>query len=297
MSNSLCENADPGNSTLEEMIPKKAFPSVVMEWIRFPALPSYLYNRKIITEIGGLVGKVVKLNLNTDSRTRGRFARMAVYVNLEKPLVSQILINGRTQIVEYESLSTICFHCGRYRHVKNVCTFKTPSSTMEVNTTLPELVPETQKLTVEESKKKYGNFALQDVLEQTNVGEILQDEREPLAHQTTSNLKEDARREVVDNVGNLDSSRHSAVAFFENKESPLKTNPLAPMGTPVSRNETKFRGKSIKQNKRFHGSNVKFKNVGSYRVSLNKSMKHLSESISSISKENIDCAIFSSFDE
>ncbi|KAK5795079.1 hypothetical protein PVK06_036336 [Gossypium arboreum] len=129
---------------------------------------------------------------------------------------------------------------------------------------------------------KRGSNALQDVLEQTNVGEILQDEREPLAHQTTSNLKEDARREVVDNVGNLDSSRHSAVDFFENKESPLKTNPLAPMGTPVSRKETKFRGKSIKQNKRFHGSNVKFKNVGSYRVSLNKSMKHLSESISSI---------------
>ncbi|MBA0605033.1 hypothetical protein Godav_017648 [Gossypium davidsonii] len=60
----------------------------------FPALPSYLYNRKIITKIGELVGKVVKLDMNTDSRARGRFARMAVYVNLEKPLVSQILING-----------------------------------------------------------------------------------------------------------------------------------------------------------------------------------------------------------
>ncbi|XP_016665736.1 uncharacterized protein [Gossypium hirsutum] len=111
----------------------QAYPSVVVAWIRLPALPSYLYNRKIITEIGELVGKVVKLDMNTDSRTRGLFARMAVYVNLEKPLVSQILVNGRTQMVEYESLSTIYFHCGRYGHVENMCNFKIPESTVVVN--------------------------------------------------------------------------------------------------------------------------------------------------------------------
>ncbi|MBA0664276.1 hypothetical protein Goklo_004314 [Gossypium klotzschianum] len=54
--------------------PTQAYPSVVMAWIRFPALPSYLYNRKIITEIRELVGKVVKLDMNTDSRVRGQFA-------------------------------------------------------------------------------------------------------------------------------------------------------------------------------------------------------------------------------
>ncbi|MBA0705030.1 hypothetical protein Golax_017249, partial [Gossypium laxum] len=66
-------------------------------WIRFPSLPGYLYSHKILTEIGELVGKVVKLDMNTDSRARGYFVRMAVYVNLEKPLVSQILINGQSQ--------------------------------------------------------------------------------------------------------------------------------------------------------------------------------------------------------
>ncbi|PPR83483.1 hypothetical protein GOBAR_AA37232 [Gossypium barbadense] len=124
----LCENYNPGKSIVEELTPKnvrfrdkeeevgngmmidspsgqpatwrekllwimafdpsQAYPSVVMAWIRFSALPSYLYNHKIITEIGELVGKVVKLDLNTDSRTRGYFARLAVYVNLETPLVS-----------------------------------------------------------------------------------------------------------------------------------------------------------------------------------------------------------------
>ncbi|KAH1114567.1 hypothetical protein J1N35_007945 [Gossypium stocksii] len=113
--------------------PFQAFPSIVMAWIRFSALPSYLYNRKIITANGELVGKVVKLDLNTDSRTMGRFARLVVYVNLGKSLVPQILINSRSQKVEYEALSTICFYCGRYGHVKNLCNFKSPKPVVEVN--------------------------------------------------------------------------------------------------------------------------------------------------------------------
>ncbi|MBA0815675.1 hypothetical protein Gohar_000434, partial [Gossypium harknessii] len=47
---------------------------------------------------------------------------MTVYVNLDKPLISQILINGNIYRVEYEFLPSICFSCGRYRHVKGVCT-------------------------------------------------------------------------------------------------------------------------------------------------------------------------------
>lgn len=58
-----------------------------------------------------MVGKVGKLDFNTDSRTRGRCARMAVYVSLDKPLVSQILINESLQRIEYEYLPTVCFSC------------------------------------------------------------------------------------------------------------------------------------------------------------------------------------------
>ncbi|MBA0715771.1 hypothetical protein Golax_014656 [Gossypium laxum] len=102
----------------------------------------------LIQEIGELVGKVVKLDMNTDSRTRGRFARMAVYVNLEKPLVSQILINGQAQKVEYESLSTIYFHCGMHGHVENICNFRIPDSTVEVNIDSFVTAPENKKLNV-----------------------------------------------------------------------------------------------------------------------------------------------------
>ncbi|KAH1038475.1 hypothetical protein J1N35_040218 [Gossypium stocksii] len=49
------------------------------------------------------------------------FAHLAVFVNLEKPLTSKVLVDGDIQRVEYESLPTACFICGRYGHVKELC--------------------------------------------------------------------------------------------------------------------------------------------------------------------------------
>ncbi|KAK8289416.1 hypothetical protein V6Z12_D07G190800 [Gossypium hirsutum] len=46
---------------------------------------------------------------------------MAVYVNLGKPLISKVLINGNLQRVEYESLLVMCFFCGRYGYNNESC--------------------------------------------------------------------------------------------------------------------------------------------------------------------------------
>ncbi|MBA0696046.1 hypothetical protein Goari_002633, partial [Gossypium aridum] len=48
-----------------------------------------LFKRKILLEIWEIFGSVAKLDMNIDSRGRGRFARMAIYVSLDKPLVFQ----------------------------------------------------------------------------------------------------------------------------------------------------------------------------------------------------------------
>ncbi|MBA0723406.1 hypothetical protein Golax_003986, partial [Gossypium laxum] len=39
----------------------------------------------ILEEIEGIIGKVAKMDFNTDSGTIVKFARMAIYVNLDKP--------------------------------------------------------------------------------------------------------------------------------------------------------------------------------------------------------------------
>ncbi|MFQ6660817.1 hypothetical protein Gotur_029198 [Gossypium turneri] len=44
------------------------------------------------------------------------FARLVVCIDLKKPLVSKVKINGHTQHMEYKSLLNVCFRCGLYRH-------------------------------------------------------------------------------------------------------------------------------------------------------------------------------------
>ncbi|XP_024043093.1 uncharacterized protein LOC112099835 [Citrus clementina] len=90
-------------------------------WIRLPELAVHLYNRKVLQKLGELVGTVMKIDSNTASSARGRFARIAVRLSLAKPLVSQFVLDGKVQKVEYEGLPVICFTCGRYDHSSSSC--------------------------------------------------------------------------------------------------------------------------------------------------------------------------------
>ncbi|MBA0772585.1 hypothetical protein Gotri_007931 [Gossypium trilobum] len=67
---------------------KSLFLSVIMAWIKLPSLSRFLHKRRILEEIKNLVGKVVKLDFMTDTRSKGQFTWMAMYIILEKPLVS-----------------------------------------------------------------------------------------------------------------------------------------------------------------------------------------------------------------
>ncbi|PPD80279.1 hypothetical protein GOBAR_DD22787 [Gossypium barbadense] len=88
------------------------YPSVVKAWIKLPRLLGFLYKCRILEEIEGMVGNVTKLDLNTYSRMRSKFVGMVVYINLDKSLTSQVLINGHLYRVEFESLLVVCFGYG-----------------------------------------------------------------------------------------------------------------------------------------------------------------------------------------
>lgn len=57
---------------------------------------------------------------NTENGTRGRFACMAVSIDLSKHLNSKIRNEISIQRVEYEALPTIGFKCGRYGYLREV---------------------------------------------------------------------------------------------------------------------------------------------------------------------------------
>ncbi|MBA0583886.1 hypothetical protein Gorai_014727 [Gossypium raimondii] len=113
------------SNRIQQILFKEMVKTVVLKLmgrsIGLSRLLSIFYKKKILEEIGGMIGKVAKLDFNTDKRTRGCFIGMAVYVNLDKSFVSQVLVNEAIQQVEFESLMTIYFSCGRYGHVKEMC--------------------------------------------------------------------------------------------------------------------------------------------------------------------------------
>ncbi|MBA0575982.1 hypothetical protein Golob_006873, partial [Gossypium lobatum] len=94
-------------------------------------LPGFMYKKKVLEVIGSTIGKVAKFDFKTDNRTRGRFAWIVVFINLDKPPISQVLVNGDIQRVEYEALPTICFACGKYGHVREMCSLLNEDSGKE----------------------------------------------------------------------------------------------------------------------------------------------------------------------
>ncbi|MBA0783742.1 hypothetical protein Gotri_001402 [Gossypium trilobum] len=66
--------------------PLQAFPNSIMVWVRFLSLLGFLYKRRILEEIEGL-----------------------------------ILVNGVVQRIEFESLPFVYFSCGRFGYMKDLC--------------------------------------------------------------------------------------------------------------------------------------------------------------------------------
>ncbi|CAN1122767.1 hypothetical protein LINPERHAP2_LOCUS1516 [Linum perenne] len=75
----------------------------------------------VLASLGNLVGRTVKIDFNTQTVERGKFARIAVEINLDDPLPPVVLLDGAFQQVEYENLPNLCFECGRVGHEKLSC--------------------------------------------------------------------------------------------------------------------------------------------------------------------------------
>ncbi|KAI9089167.1 hypothetical protein K1719_029446 [Acacia pycnantha] len=93
----------------------------VIGWVRLSKLPARYYHKSIIRSIGGVFGEVIKVDYNTDSDDRGKFARIVVVIDLTKPLTSQIQVDSELFSFEHEGLPSICFDCGKYGHLQDSC--------------------------------------------------------------------------------------------------------------------------------------------------------------------------------
>ncbi|CAL1355902.1 unnamed protein product [Linum trigynum] len=93
----------------------------VVAWVQFPELPVHFYHREVLFAIGNLIGRTIKLDYHTENLQRGKFARMAIDLDMTKPLPTRIHLDGKWQGITYENLPHICYGCGKIGHIEEKC--------------------------------------------------------------------------------------------------------------------------------------------------------------------------------
>ncbi|XP_028777961.1 uncharacterized protein LOC114734506 [Neltuma alba] len=95
--------------------------SKIAAWVRIPQFPLDYYDLGVLYVVGNQIGRVLRVDRNTEHRSKARFARLCVELDLQKPLLPAILINGKEKKIVYEGLHLICFGCGKYGHDQDHC--------------------------------------------------------------------------------------------------------------------------------------------------------------------------------
>lgn len=87
-------------------------------------LPIEYYEESVLRDIGKAIGPVLRVDTYTTLEAKGRFARLCVQVNLDKPIVKAIKVGGIRQPVQYEGISSLCFFCGRVGQKSKGCPYR-----------------------------------------------------------------------------------------------------------------------------------------------------------------------------
>ena len=67
------------------------------------------------------LGTPIKIDFNTLRVSRGKFTRVCVEIDLTKPVVGRVCVEGKWLFVKYEGLHIICAKCGCYGHHARNC--------------------------------------------------------------------------------------------------------------------------------------------------------------------------------
>ncbi|CAN0858626.1 hypothetical protein LINGRAHAP2_LOCUS7367 [Linum grandiflorum] len=111
----VCHSWDPSFRVSSDL------PAKIVVWVRFPKLPYQYYQRDILTGLGNLIGSTVRIDKRTLTSARGKFARLAVEINLKEVVATGVFLDDVWQDVEYENLPSLCFDCGRIGHEVAAC--------------------------------------------------------------------------------------------------------------------------------------------------------------------------------
>ena len=95
--------------------------SSIAIWVRLNDLPIEYFQMEALKEIGSTIRKVLRIDTHTALEARGRYARICVQIDVEKPPINALLIENFKQPINYEGIHKLCFSCGRIGHRKEDC--------------------------------------------------------------------------------------------------------------------------------------------------------------------------------
>ncbi|CAI0418998.1 unnamed protein product [Linum tenue] len=128
-------------------------------WVQLPAFPIHFYHKEVLFSLGNMIGRTIKLDYHTLHQQRARFARIAVEIDLSKPLITRVRLDGAWQYLEYENLPVCCFECGKVGHTKESCpNLRSPSPQRSIVVAGGSPAPE--PVTAPEEKSGFGPWML-----------------------------------------------------------------------------------------------------------------------------------------
>ena len=103
--------------------PSSANVSMVTMWIHLYELPIELYEAEVLREIEDSIRKVLRIDTHTTMEARGKYARLCIQIDIDKPLINTILIGRFEQPLIYEVIQKLCFSCGSLGHLEEACPY------------------------------------------------------------------------------------------------------------------------------------------------------------------------------
>ncbi|XP_057452578.1 uncharacterized protein LOC130744406 [Lotus japonicus] len=96
--------------------------SMLVVWIRIPGLGFQFYDESILMTLASIVGTPIRGDMNTTDMQRGRYARVCVEIDLNKPVLGNVELQGTWYNVEYEGLHILSSKCECHDHLARNCT-------------------------------------------------------------------------------------------------------------------------------------------------------------------------------
>jgi hypothetical protein len=115
---SVCRFTSTVNTTRTSSVIHKT-----MVWVRISGLHLVYYDENFLLAVASAIGNPVRVDLHALWVEFGRFARVCVEIDLDKPVVKKVGINGEWYLIDYEDMhiNSICTKCGAYYHVLRDC--------------------------------------------------------------------------------------------------------------------------------------------------------------------------------